>query len=66
MPTMKEVCETIVEAGILDDGKGGPTAREIFEYSPTGELVAILGWYFASLAELGRESEIPSEYRDDI
>ena len=40
--TMREMCETIEKAGILkkaDDSS--PTAREIFEYSPNGELFEI-------------------------
>lgn len=42
----KDMCETIVEADILRKSNGEPpTAHEIFNYSPTGELFMIFEWY---------------------
>jgi len=44
--TMKDMCETIEKAGILEKKDGtAPTAKEIFEYSSTGELFMIFEWY---------------------
>lgn len=44
--TMKEMCEKIVESDILRKPNGeAPTAREIFEYSPSGELFMVFEWY---------------------
>jgi hypothetical protein len=44
--TMQEMCETIERAGFVKKKDGTLlTAREIFEYSPTGELVMIWEWY---------------------
>jgi hypothetical protein len=42
--TWREMCETIAE--FVKQTKGVEiTAREIFEYSPNGELSAIPEWY---------------------
>lgn len=43
---MREMCETIERSKILVRRDGSyPTAKEIFEYSPTGELYMIWEWY---------------------
>jgi hypothetical protein len=43
---MQEMCETIVKADFLRRKDGtAPTAREIFDYSPTGELFMVFEWY---------------------
>ena len=40
------MCEAIVEADFLRKKDGAaPTAEEIFNYSPTGELSKIHEWY---------------------
>lgn len=46
MVTMKEVCKTIVEADFLrlPDGSA-PSAEEIYNSSPTGELFHVFDWY---------------------
>lgn len=44
--TMKAMCEHIVKADFIenkDDTK--PTAEELFNYSPTGELYMVFEWY---------------------
>ena len=52
------MCETIVEAGILKSPDGSaPTAEQIWEYSPTGELFMIYEWYHLALIALGRVAE---------
>lgn len=44
--TLKEVCEEIEKSQILIRADGRhPTAREIYEYSPTGELIMLNEWY---------------------
>lgn len=44
--TGKEMCEKIVEADFLRNPDGStPTAEEIWNYSPTGELFHIFEWY---------------------
>ncbi len=46
MTTMKDMCETIVEADFLRSPDGTPpTAEQIFNYSPTGELFDVFFWY---------------------
>lgn len=46
MPTMKEICEEIERANFLRKGDGtAPTAVEIFNCSPTGELFQVFEWY---------------------
>ena len=48
--TIKEMCEAIERADFLRKPDGtAPTAREIFEYSPTGELLMIYVWYERTL-----------------
>lgn len=58
MPTMKEMCETIVEADIIrkkDGTKFKP--KEIYEYSPTGELSRIFEWYEEAKTALALEAK---------
>ncbi len=44
--TMKDMCETIVESGLLRYENGSPpTAKEIFNYSFAGELSMVFEWY---------------------
>jgi hypothetical protein len=44
--TIVDMCETIAKAKILCKSDGThPTAVEIFNYSPTGELFMIWIWY---------------------
>lgn len=46
MTTMREMCETIERADFLRKPDGtAPTAREIFDYSPSGELFMVFAWY---------------------
>lgn len=45
-PTLKEACELIAEQKILVKKDGThPTWKEVFEYSPRGELFMIWEWY---------------------
>jgi hypothetical protein len=54
--TIREMCETIERARILRKTDGThPTAREIFEYSPTGELYMLCEWHQLALEVLGKE-----------
>jgi hypothetical protein len=53
MVTYKQMCETIVESSMFP----GKTAKEIFEYSPTGELFNISVWYTMALNKLSRPKE---------
>lgn len=52
--TMKEMCELIARADFLrkDDGTA-PTAEEIFNYSPSGELFMVFAWYEKAKCILG-------------
>lgn len=44
--SMKQVCEKIIKADFLTKQDGTkPTVKEIFNYSPTGELFMIFEWY---------------------
>ena len=44
--TMKQMCETIVSADFLRYQNGdSPTAEQIYNYSPTGELYMVFTWY---------------------
>lgn len=44
--TIKDICEFIADSKILVRKDGtNPTALEIFNYSPTGELFKIFEWY---------------------
>ena len=44
--TGKEMCELIVKADFLRKEDGTPpTAEEIWNYSPTGELLMVFEWY---------------------
>jgi len=47
--TVKEICEFIAKTKILtrDDGTH-PNAKEIFNYSPSGELYKLWEWSFAA------------------
>jgi hypothetical protein len=48
--SMKDMCETIVESHLLMRPDGTPpTAEEIFNYSPTGELYMVFEWYEMAL-----------------
>lgn len=44
--TMRQMCEIIEKSNILvlDNGES-PTAVQIFNYSPSGELFEIFSWY---------------------
>ena len=56
MTTMKDMCELIVKSKILNDDDGsGPTAREIYKSSPTGELSQVFIWYEMAKHKLGIE-----------
>lgn len=53
--TMRQMCEHIVKADILKDQHGiKPTAKEIFNYSPTGELSEIWIWYNIACKKIGK------------
>lgn len=44
--TMQDMCKEIERAGFIVNRSGEPaSAKEIYEYSPTGELGMIWGWY---------------------
>ena len=53
--TMKQMCEHIVKADILQfkDDKSSPTAEEIFNYSPTGELYMVFQWFNEACHKIG-------------
>lgn len=53
--TMKQMCEHIVKAKIIYKRNSDDllTAEEIFNYSPTGELFEIFGWYKMACTILG-------------
>ena len=52
--TGKDMCEWIVKSGILRRPDGtAPTAEEIWNYSPTGELSAVFEWYDMAVIVLG-------------
>lgn len=56
--TMEKMCEFIFESGLLrreDDSI--PTAMEIFNYSPTGELFMIFEWYNMAKAALKEKED---------
>jgi hypothetical protein len=56
--TMREMCETIVQSGILKKTDGtAPTAEEIFNYSPTGELFMIFEWYEVAKEKLSLDQQ---------
>lgn len=56
-PTGREMCEKIVEAGILVKPDGSnPTPKEVWEYSPNGELFMVFKWYQMALSVL--ESQV--------
>ena len=53
--SMQEMCETIERAAILKRSDGTrPTAREIYEYSPRGELFMVFEWYSIARALEGK------------
>ena len=56
--TMKQMCEHIVKSRILKykDSEEGPTAEEIFNYSPTGELSSVFEWYEEACLFLGYDA----------
>lgn len=44
--TGEEMCQTIIEAGILQKKDGTKlTTEEVWNYSPTGELFMVFEWY---------------------
>jgi len=46
MPSIRQMCETIEKAKILEKSDGSLlTAEEIYNYSPTGELFMVFQWY---------------------
>lgn len=48
------MCEKIARANFLRKKDGtAPTPEEIFNYSPTGELASIWGWYRTARLLLG-------------
>jgi len=53
--TMKEMCEHIVKADIVQfkDNKTSPTAEEVFNYSPSGELYMVFQWYNEACDKIG-------------
>ena len=57
--TGKQMCEKIVEADFLrkDDGTA-PTADEIWNYSPRGELAMVFIWYLRACSILEEEPEL--------
>jgi hypothetical protein len=55
--TYKEMCETIAAANILKFQDGTqPTAEQIFNYSPTGELFMIPEWYAIAKKKLEEDA----------
>ena len=47
--TFLDMCKVIVKSGILRKQDGTPpTAEEIWNYSPNGELFMIFEWYAAA------------------
>jgi hypothetical protein len=53
------MCETIVKADFLRNKDGSaPTAHEIFEYSPTGELSRVFEWYQIAQAILEEKAKL--------
>lgn len=60
--TYKEMCETIVEADLLRlRGGGRPTWKQVFCYSPTGELHMIHEWFALAKAMLSIKSEVGAD-----
>lgn len=55
--TMKDMCETVERAGIIKELNGHcpPTAEQIFNYSPTGELSRVFEWYAMAQLVLGED-----------
>lgn len=51
--TPKEMCETILEAIKKHDPTCTLTPKEIWEYSPTGEVCGVVDAYFWALDVLG-------------
>lgn len=55
--TVKEICERIVEANILEKPDGSTyTPMEIWNYSSTGELFMIFEWYELACNKLNIEN----------
>jgi hypothetical protein len=53
------MCHTIVEADFLREKDGtAPTAKEIFHYSPRGELAMIFEWYEVALIMKGQREKL--------
>lgn len=56
--TMRDLCEHIVKADILQFNDGtSPTAEEIFNYSPSGELSQVFVWYEIACEVLGHKAD---------
>ena len=54
-----DICEVIETSGILKKKDGSnPSAIEIFNYSPTGELFMINEWFDIALMKLEFEGKI--------
>lgn len=52
--TIKQMCEHIVMADILEKADGTkPTAEQIYTVSPTGELWQVFEWYKMACEKLG-------------
>lgn len=53
--TMQVMCEHIVKADILQfrGDKASPTAEEIFNYSPSGELYMVFQWFNEACHKIG-------------
>lgn len=53
--TMKDMCKVIAKANMFERKM---TAREVFDYSPTGELWRIFEWYQLALLILKKDKGI--------
>lgn len=61
--TMREMCETICRSEMFGSkDEGGLTAKEIFNYSPTGELSEIFVWYAIACDILKEENIFETEW----
>lgn len=56
--TYMEMCKTIEKAAILTRRDGSkPTANEIWNYSPSGEIYMLHVWYGIAVAALSTKEE---------
>jgi hypothetical protein len=53
----REICEVIESAQILYCGDRPATAKEIWEYSPSGELYMLPEWYGLAVIKIGIEND---------